>query len=523
MKLRTRIALLCGTTLLGMLILSAVALNTLYNTMMSERTGQLSTLVELAHSAAQKAYELEKSGQLSRDEAEKEAKRTIGSFHQGDRYFFVRGYTNDVNYVHPNPKRIGIVDANGGKEAGERYRASLQGNTIGTVIAEGTRPGQQNKVEKLYAVIKFEPWDWTIGYGDYIDDIQQTFWHNALILLSLGLILLLIISAFAWNMLRTLMRQLGGEPQYAVDVVREIAEGNLRVDVETKPGDQTSILYAIRAMRDNLSHLVNQVRSSTNSIATASTQIASGNGDLSARTDSQASALEQTAAAMEQLTATVKQNADNARYANELAVSASDVAVRGGDVVSRVVVTMDSISSSSRKIVDIIGVIDSIAFQTNILALNAALNAAVEAARAGEQGRGFAVVASEVRTLAQRSASAAREIKGLIDDSVAKVGEGTDFVKQAGDTMSEVVESVHRVTSMMGEISVASAEQRSGIEQVNLAISQMDQSTEQNAALVEEALAAARSLSEQAQDLSRTVEQFRVDESAGNYLALGAR
>lgn len=268
-------------------------------------------------------------------------------------------------------------------------------------------PGQQNKVEKLYAVIKFEPWDWTIGYGDYIDDIQQTFWRNALILLSLGLVLLLIISAFAWNMFRTLMRQLGGEPQYAVDVVREIAGGNLRVDVETKQGDQTSILYAIRAMRDNLSHLVNQVRSSTNSIATASTQIASGNGDLSARTESQASALEQTAAAMEQLTATVKQNADNARYANELAVSASDVAVRGGDVVSQVVVTMDSISLSSRKIVDIIGVIDSIAFQTNILALNAA----VEAARAGEQGRGFAVVASEVRTLAQRSASAAGKLK----------------------------------------------------------------------------------------------------------------
>ncbi|PWC17178.1 hypothetical protein DDT52_16715 [Brenneria roseae subsp. roseae] len=518
MKLRTRIMLLCGTTLLGLLILAAVALNTLYKSMMHERTSQLSTLVELAHAAAQKSYDLEKSGQLSREEAENEAKRAIGSFHLNDRYFFVRGFTNDVNYVHPNPKRVGIVDAKGGKEAGERYRAALQDNTIGTVIARGTRPGTTDEVEKLYAIVKFEPWDWIIGYGDYIDDIQQAFWRDAIILLSISVVLLLIISVLAWNMLRTLLRQLGGEPQYAVDVVKQIAEGNLVVDVQTRPGDDTSILFAIRAMRDNLSQLVSQVRESTHSIASASAQIASGNEDLSSRTESQASALEQTASAMEELTSTVQQNAENARQANELAMSASDVAVRGGTVVKQVVDTMDSIDVSSRKIVDITGVINSIAFQTNILALNAA----VEAARAGEQGRGFAVVASEVRTLAQRSASAAKEIKNLIDDSVSKVGEGTGLVKRAGETMSEIVESVQRVTTMVGEISVASREQSSGIEQVSLAVSQMDQSTEQNAALVQEALAAAKSLSDQAQDLSHTVDQFRVSESAG-YLSVAVR
>ncbi|PWC11864.1 methyl-accepting chemotaxis protein [Brenneria corticis] len=517
MKLQTRIMLLCGTTLLGLIILSAVALNTLYQSMMKERVGQLSTLVELAHAAAQKAYDLEKAGQLSPEAAQADAKRAISSFHQGDRYFFVRGFTNDINYVHPNPKRVGIVDAKGGKEAGERYRAALQGNTIGTVIAHGTRPGATDTVEKLYAIIKFEPWDWTIGYGDYIDDIQQAFWRNAIILLSIGVALLLVISTLAWNMLRTLLRQLGGEPQYAVEVVRQIADGNLVVDVRTRAGDQTSILYAIRAMRDNLSHLVSQVRGSTNSIATASQQIATGNEDLSSRTESQASALEQTAAAMEELTATVQQNAENARHANELAVSASDVALRGGSVVKQVVDTMDSIDVSSRKIVDITGVINGIAFQTNILALNAA----VEAARAGEQGRGFAVVASEVRTLAQRSASAAKEIKNLIDDSVSKVGEGTELVKRAGDTMSEIVESVQRVTTMVGEISSASSEQSAGIEQVNLAVSQMDQSTEQNAALVQQALAAAKSLSDQAQELSRTVDKFHVNESVGYHESAG--
>ncbi|ATA23759.1 hypothetical protein BIY26_15360 [Brenneria goodwinii] len=515
MKLKTRIILLCGAMLLGLLVLSAVALNTLYSSMMKERIGQLTTLVELAKASAQKSYEREKAGQLSHKDALNEAKRAIGSFHQGNRYFFVLGYSDDVNYVHPDANRVGIVDANGGREAGERNRAALQGKTFGMTQGKGMRPGAQELVDKIYIITRFEPYDWIIGTGDYIDDIQQTFWHNALRLLAIVVALLVVISLLAWNMLRTLLRQLGGEPQYAVEVVRQIADGNLVVEVQTRTGDQTSILYAIRAMRDNLSRLVSQVRNSTNSITTASMEIASGNEDLSSRTESQASALEQTAAAMEQLTSTVQNNAENARHANELAQSASGVAGRGGSVVKQVVDTMDSINASSRKVVDIIGVIDSIAFQTNILALNAA----VEAARAGEQGRGFAVVASEVRTLAQRSASAAKEIKGLIDDSVSKVTEGTDLVKHAGSTMSEIVESVQRVTAMVAEISAASEEQSSGIKQVNLAVSQMDQSTEQNAALVLQALAAAKSLSDQAQDLSRTVDRFRTDESdSADYL-----
>jgi len=309
---------------------------------------------------------------------------------------------------------------------------------------------------------------------------------------------------------RNLTRQLGGEPAYAGAIASAIAAGDLTVAVDLRQGDKTSMLFAMKAMRDSLADIVGQVRSGTDTIASASSQIASGNLDLSSRTEEQASSLEETASSMEELTSTVKQNADNARQANQLASSASEVAERGGAVVSQVVDTMASINESSKKIVDIIGVIDSIAFQTNILALNAA----VEAARAGEQGRGFAVVASEVRTLAQRSAAAAKEIKGLIGDSVSKVDAGAKLVDHAGATMEEIVASVRNVTDIMGEITSASQEQTAGIEQINVAISQMDQVTQQNASLVEEAAAAAESMQEQAAKLARVVAVFRLDAAA---------
>jgi methyl-accepting chemotaxis protein len=378
-----------------------------------------------------------------------------------------------------------------------------------------------------------------------------------------GLLLIILLSLFAvasgaiiaFMVVRNIMKQMGGEPDYAAYVVGKISMGDLSTELELKPGDNSSLLYSLKSMQDslstilhditnvatamasgdltqtikgdhpgvfgkvkagvnstveNLKELVGQIKEATDTIYTASGEIAAGNSDLSQRTEEQASSLEQTASSMEELTSTVKQNAENAKRANQLAINASEIASNGGAVVAQVVTTMNSINESSRKIVDIISVIDGIAFQTNILALNAA----VEAARAGEQGRGFAVVAGEVRNLAQRSAAAAKEIKTLIGNSVEKVEGGSKLVVQAGQTMDDIVTSIRRVTDIMSEITSASVEQSDGIAQINVAISMMDEVTQQNAALVEEAAAAAESMEEQAQNLSASVGVFKVDNHA---------
>ncbi len=317
---------------------------------------------------------------------------------------------------------------------------------------------------------------------------------------------LLFAVSFGSLLVRNLGRQLGAEPGEAAELARSVAAGDLGMQIDLRQGDSTSLMAQLKTMQQNLAKVVNDVRQNSEAVATASAQIAQGNQDLSSRTEEQASALEETAASMEELSSTVKQNADNARQGNQLAQNASAVAVRGGEVVGQVVQTMKGINDSSRKIADIISVIDGIAFQTNILALNAA----VEAARAGEQGRGFAVVASEVRSLAGRSAEAAKEIKGLISDSVERVEQGTALVDQAGATMTEVVRSIRRVTDIMGEISAASTEQSAGVAQVGEAVTQMDQTTQQNAALVEESAAAADSLRSQAQHLVQTVALFQL-------------
>jgi methyl-accepting chemotaxis protein len=325
-----------------------------------------------------------------------------------------------------------------------------------------------------------------------------------LMLLLIGALAVFFGTLIAWLATRSIVLPM----REAVKIAQTVAAGDLNSQINSSSTDETGeMLTALKTMNDSLKDIVGQVRSGTETIASASTEIASGTIELSSRTEQQASSLEETAASMEELTTTVKQNSDNARQANMLAVSASEVAVRGGAVVSRVVETMSSINESSRRIVDIIAVIDGIAFQTNILALNAA----VEAARAGEQGRGFAVVASEVRNLAQRSASAAKEIKSLIDDSVDKVAMGSTLVNNAGATMDEVVASVRRVTDIMGEISAAGREQELGIGQINQAVIEMDSVTQQNAALVEEAAAAAESLQDQAGKLMQVVSIFRLD------------
>ncbi|GAB3435086.1 methyl-accepting chemotaxis protein [Massilia solisilvae] len=341
-----------------------------------------------------------------------------------------------------------------------------------------------------------------------MDQHAQENQHNQALGMQLvvGLAVLAVAlgALFAWFLTRSITRPI----RTAVQVAETVAAGDLTHRIDAATGDETgALLRALGHMNDSLVAIVSQVRSGTHAIATASAEISAGNLDLSSRTEQQASSLEETAASMEELTGTVRNNAENARHANQLSIEASRVATECGIVASQVTTTMASISESSRKIVDIIGVIDGIAFQTNILALNAA----VEAARAGEQGRGFAVVAGEVRTLAQRSAAAAKEIKALIDDSVGKVATGTRLVDEAGATMEQVVTSIARVTDIMAEITSASQEQTSGIEQVNQAIGQMDQATQQNAALVEEAAAAATSMQEQADSLAQAVGVFKLD------------
>ncbi len=338
-----------------------------------------------------------------------------------------------------------------------------------------------------------------IGEVQAFAELDRDVVIGAVLIVALGLM------GMTWYLGRV-TQQLGADPEELKRVADAVAQGDLGVAIELKPGDTTSTMAALHTMTQRLAESVSRVRVGAEGVSNASSEIASGNADLSGRTESQASALEQTSASMEQLGSTVRQNADNARTANQLAQSASTLATQGGDVVNQVVTTMKDINDSSHKIAEIIGVIDGIAFQTNILALNAA----VEAARAGEQGRGFAVVAGEVRNLAHRSAEAAKQIKGLISTSAERVGQGTALVDRAGVTMTEVVAAIRRVTSIMEEISNASAEQSAGVGQVGEAVTQMDQATQQNAALVEEMAAAATSLRTQAADLVGAVAVFKL-------------
>jgi methyl-accepting chemotaxis protein len=338
-----------------------------------------------------------------------------------------------------------------------------------------------------------------------IQDIESEARQARNIALLAALVVALGLVGLSWYLVHV-MAQLGAEPEELKQVADAVAAGNLATDIPVRQGDRGSILLALKTMRDSLAVTVRSVRQSADSVATGSTQIAMGNADLSVRTEQQASSLQETAASMEQLGSTVSQNAENAAQANQLAAGASEVAIQGGQVVAEVVETMKGINDSSKKIADIISVIDGIAFQTNILALNAA----VEAARAGEQGRGFAVVAAEVRSLAQRSAAAAKEIKVLITASVDRVDAGTVLVDRAGTTMQQVVHSIRRLTDIVAEISSASREQSSGVSQVGEAVTQMDQVTQQNAALVEESAAAAESLKQQAHGLVQTVAVFQL-------------
>ena len=480
--------------------------------MISDRRDQLVALIDQANHIVNRYYTLAQQHTITEDEAKKQALETIAAMRYGKDGYISVNNSQSVMLMHPiKPELVGKNMAQFTDPAGNHLFTDIvtAGNHEGGGYVDylWSKPGSDKPVAKTSFSRHFEPWDWYLVTGMYMDDVQRAFYANLLRWLVITLTLGAIATTVMLLVLRSIRRTLGGDLEVAVEATQRMASGNLATRVPLQTNDTGgSLLHALHTMQAGLVDTVSRVRLGTENINIGATEIAAGNTDLSQRTEEQAAALVQTASSMDQMTVNVKQNADSALQAAQLAGQAADVATRGSRVVDDVVRTMGEITTSSRQIGDIIGVIDGIAFQTNILALNAA----VEAARAGEQGRGFAVVANEVRSLAGRSADAAKEIKGLIGASVEKVEGGAKLVADAGHTMGEIVSSVKRVSDIIGEITTASAEQSAGVGQINGSVTQLDQMTQQNAALVEESAAAAESLKEQTATLAEAVAAFRL-------------
>ena len=519
LSFRGKILLMLATALVALLFMAVSALLQQRSQIIESRRELLTTAVQSAHSIVASYQAKAASGAMPVEEAQKAAKDALrvsrfGGPEGKTEYFYIwtldsKGVMHPIKPEWEGQDMAGKVKDGAGTDILKQTSTALNASSNGRVFVPTmfARPGSQSLVPKLQYVIRVDGWNWMVGSGLYTDDIDQLVRKTLLSNLAIVLVVMLVVGGVGLLVTRSVLRQIGGEPTDAIAVMSEVAQGNLDTPIPDAPAG--SLLDGLGRMVVSLRQLVTEVRSATESIATASSEIAQGNNDLAHRTEDTASNLQSTASSMEELTSTVRQTSDSAQTANQMATSAATVAARGGEVVSRVVATMQDINASSNKISDIIGVIDGIAFQTNILALNAA----VEAARAGEQGRGFAVVASEVRSLAQRSAEAAKEIKALIGASVEKVESGTQLVGNAGATMTEIVESVQRVTDIIGEIRSATSEQSQGIAQVNTAMNQLDQMTQQNSALVEQSTAAADSLREQAMKLTQVVALFRVNGS----------
>ncbi|OWW22691.1 methyl-accepting chemotaxis protein [Noviherbaspirillum denitrificans] len=502
-----KLGVLAATAALGILLLIAFFVVTERSLVLEERKASVRQAVEAAHNILVYNHSLAAKGVISEEDAKRNAMAAIKAFRYGDGDYF---WINDMQpkmVMHPIKPELDGKDLSQNKDPKGKplfveFVEMVKKNEAGFVFYMWPMPGTDVDVEKVSYVKGFAPWGWVVGTGVYLDKINSMVWKRSISFLIFAFVTMGVLLVICYFVSRSITRPMA----HAIRVAQSVAAGDLSTTIEVRNRNETGqLMQALKDMNASLARTVEQVRTGAHTIAAASGQVAAGNFDLSSRTDMQARALADTASTMKHLTDTVDQNAGNAQQANQLAASASEVATKGGAVVTQVIATMGSINDSSKKIVDIIGVIDGIAFQTNILALNAA----VEAARAGEQGKGFAVVATEVRNLAQRSSAAAKEIKSLIGDSVEKVDIGSRLVDQAGATMDEIVASVKRVTDIMSEITAASQEQSHGIDLVNRAIAEMNEVTQQNAQLVEQAAAAAESMQEEAGNLAGLINVFK--------------
>ena len=514
LSFKARIALLIGIAIGGMVLLAALAFWQLRGELLEGRRLQLRTAAQSAFSIVQ-AYEKKAlSGAMPVTDAQAAAIEALRASRYGAtnaEYFYI--WTLDgVSVMLPTKpewagqNKLGVVKDTQGVDVIKQMLDTARQNSDGwsTLETEFYKPGGTVPVPKLQLFSVIKSWNWMVGSGLYMDDVQAEVQAAMVKTFGVAFVVILIVGVAGAMNARTVLRQIGGDPREAIDAMQAVAKGDLSIKVDQHVPH--SLLAGLNATVTSLREVVGQVRGSVESVTTASAEIASGSLDLSGRTEQAAASLQETAASMEQLTSTVANTCNSAQQANAMATQASASASQGSAVVGKVVLTMERINDSSRRIAEIIGVIDSIAFQTNILALNAA----VEAARAGEQGRGFAVVASEVRTLAQRSAQAAREIKALIQESVERVQDGSTLVTQAGQSMHDIVQSIERVGRIIEDISAATREQATGIGQVNSAVAQLDRATQENSALVEESSAAAESLKDQARHLSQTMAVFRL-------------
>ncbi|CAE6714079.1 hypothetical protein R69776_06991 [Paraburkholderia nemoris] len=506
-----KLALPLVVSLISLLVVSGFDAYHVRDVQMELRRNQLQRVTEVANSIVKDYYSISRKGTLDEAAAKQQALERLQALHYGGDGYFTITDSNQIGVMNPtkpasNGKSMaGVKDANGTLIYEKIVDASRapDGSFIEYVWPH---VGQTTPVPKVAFVLRFEPWDWIITTGAYVDDINAEFEaslvQSAIVVLGIGGLLILLMLLCNSSIQSTV----GGDPADAAQLVRKMADGNLSIPITLRRGDTASLMYALESMRSRLVATIGEVKEAAGSVSTATQQINAGNVDLSARTESQAASLQETASSMEEMTAMVRQTADNAVQARKMAESASAITTAGAALMADVVEGMKDINSQSSEMVEIISAIEGIAFQTNILALNAA----VEAARAGENGRGFAVVAGEVRALAQRSATAARQIRDLINGVSERISVGSNVVEKTGGAMKEVETSIVAVVNIVHEIASAAGEQSSGIEEVNLAVSQIDAVTQHNAALVEEAAAAAGALHEQATRLHAAVDYFRI-------------